>query len=228
MNIIQLAAGVGSRLGKPFPKPLTPLSNGETILARQQRLLLDSFPEARPTLVVGFKKAMLMEEFPDSVFVYNSNFGETNTSKSLLRGLKASGQDPVLWLNGDVVFDAGLVGLVSEAVLANESFVCVNTAKVGPEEVKYTVDGDGYIAELSKTVRRPLGEAVGINYVTGADKAALIEHLEMCDDNDYFERGIETAVAAGQARFKPIDISEFPCIEIDFKEDLERALETFS
>ena len=31
MDIVHLAAGVGSRLGKPFPKPLTPLSSGETI-----------------------------------------------------------------------------------------------------------------------------------------------------------------------------------------------------
>ena len=228
MNIIQLAAGVGSRLGKPFPKPLTPLGDGETILARQQRILKDVFPDAQTMIVVGFKKDMLMEEFPESVFVYNNNFGETNTSKSLLRGLNATPSGGVLWLNGDVVFDEGLLGLVREAIGTGRSFVCVNTAKVGPEEVKYTVDGDGFISELSKTVRSPLGEAVGINFVAADDKDVLIQHLADCDDNDYFERGIETAVAAGAARFLPVDISEFPCIEVDFTEDLERAIDTFS
>ena len=35
-------------------------------------------------------------------------------------------------------------------IVANKSFVCVNTQKVGDEEVKYTLDSQGYINELSK------------------------------------------------------------------------------
>ena len=44
---------------------------------------------------------------------------------------------------------------------ADESFICVDTATVADEEVKYTLDADGYIRELSKTVVGGLGEAVG-------------------------------------------------------------------
>ena len=39
MKAIILAAGIGSRLGKPHPKPLTELTTGETILERQIRHL---------------------------------------------------------------------------------------------------------------------------------------------------------------------------------------------
>ena len=35
MKIIILAAGIGSRLGNPFPKPLTPLKNGKSIMKMQ-------------------------------------------------------------------------------------------------------------------------------------------------------------------------------------------------
>ena len=39
----------------------------------------------------------------------------------------------------------------------------MNTATVADEEVKYTVDPDGFILELSKQVVGGLGEAVGIS-----------------------------------------------------------------
>ena len=39
MKAVILAAGVGSRLGRPFPKTLSRLPGGETILGRQIRLL---------------------------------------------------------------------------------------------------------------------------------------------------------------------------------------------
>jgi CDP-glycerol glycerophosphotransferase len=51
----------------------------------------------------------------------------------------------------------------------------------------------------------------------------LLEHLARCADQDYFERGIETAIAEAGLRFRPLDISAFPAVEVDFECDLERA-----
>ena len=78
--------------------------------------------------------------------------------------------------------------------------------------------------ELSNTVTDGLGEAVGINYIASSDKATLIEHHEACTDQDYFERGIESAIEAG-LKVSPVDISEFFVVEVDFTADLERANE---
>ena len=47
----------------------------------------------------------------------------------------------------------------------------------------------------------------------------------MCDDNDYFEKGLEMAIANDHLKLKVIDISEYNCIEVDFKEDLKNANE---
>src|SRR5690606_8812008 len=105
-----------------------------------------------------------------------------NTSKSLLRALRASGPGGVLWMNGDVVFDPEALERATALVAREQSFVTVNTSKVSDEEVKYTTDIHGYIQELSKTVKGGLGEAVGINYISRDDKAALIRHLTRVGD----------------------------------------------
>jgi choline kinase len=224
LQVSILAAGMGTRLGRPFPKPLTELASGKSIMAQQVDNLRGVFgKDLRITVVVGFKHDLIMERFPDVLFAYNENYDQTNTSKSLLRALGVSHAGGVLWLNGDVVFDPRLLETLRPLIDAEQTFVCVNTEAVGEEEVKYNVDERGFIRELSKTVAEPLGEAVGINYVAGGDKAVLMEHLDKCDDQDYFERGIETAVASAGLLVRPVDISEFYAVEVDFEGDLERA-----
>jgi choline kinase len=222
-HVVILAAGLGTRLGKPFPKPLTPLRAGTTILRRQISLLRGHFGDQTSiTVVVGFKLDHVVEAAPDVLFAYNEFFDQTNTSKSLLRGLELSRAGGVLWLNGDVVFDPALPDLLDEPLARQTSFVCVNTAVVGEEEVKYTVDSGGGISALSKQVEAGMGEAVGINYVAAKDRLALIDALRACDPQDYFERGIELSIGAG-LRWEAVDISAAPCIEVDFDDDLARA-----
>jgi choline kinase len=181
----------------------------------------------RLMIVVGFKLEAIIERFPEATFVYNELYDQTNTSKSLLKALRASGDGGALWLNGDVVFDPEVLNRVIPEITADHSFVVVNTAKVSDEEVKYTLDGQGFINQLSKTVVGGLGEAVGINFVSSADKDALIKRLEQVGDQDYFERGIELGIEQDSLRFKAIDISDLYAIEVDFDEDLQRANELF-
>jgi choline kinase len=224
IQVTILAAGMGTRLGRPWPKPLTPLSDGRTIMAQQMQNVAGAFgDDARVCVVVGFKLELILEAFPDVTFVYNEAFDQTNTSKSLLKALRASQDGGVLWMNGDVVFDPAVLTRVREHIDADRSFVCVNTAQVGEEEVKYTVDARGFVAELSKTVADGLGEAVGINFVSGRDKATLIRHLEACAEQDYFERAIETAVVDDGLEVLPVDISDLFAVEVDFEGDLEKA-----
>jgi CDP-glycerol glycerophosphotransferase len=223
-QVVVLAAGMGTRLGRKKPKPLTPLMDGRSIMQQQLDGIRAVFGDAaRVTVVVGYRAKAIMRAQPDLRFAFNPDFASTNTSQSLLRALRSSHPGGVLWLNGDVVFDPAVLDHAAPLVQADQSFVCVDTSTVADEEVKYTLDGDGYIAELSKTVVGGLGEAVGINYVSAADKPALIEHLAGCALNDYFERGMETAIQQAGVRFRPLDISRFSAVEVDFDEDLQRA-----
>jgi choline kinase len=223
-QVVILAAGMGSRLGRSLPKPLTELSDGRTIMKQQFDNIAHAFGTvATVTIVVGYKLEHIIEAFPQASFVYNEQYDQTNTSKSLLRALQASAPGGVLWMNGDVVFDPAILDRAAAGMSRDQSFVMVNTDKVSDEEVKYTMSPEGYIKELSKTVKNGLGEAVGINYVSAADKALLIRHLAKVDAQDYFERGIELAIEKNRMLVEPINISDFYAVEVDFAEDLERA-----
>jgi len=224
IQVVILAAGMGTRLGKPWPKPLTPLSDGRSILQQQIDNVRSVFSDsARISIVVGFKLEMIMEAQPDATFIYNENFDQTNTSKSLLKAFRASQESGVLWMNGDVVFDARVLERVKDRIISEKSFVCVNTAAVGEEEIKYTVDAKGNIKLLSKQVKEALGEAVGINFISKQDKAAVINELATCADNDYFERGLELAIEKSGIQIEPVDISDLFAVEVDFQADLDRA-----
>ena len=220
MKIIILAAGIGSRLGNPFPKPLTPLKNGKSIMEYQTENIASKFNIDDINVVVGFKKDLIMERFPELTYIYNPFFDRTNTSKSLLQALRKNRDKSVMWFNGDVVFDRQILDILQPYVKSKTSFVAVNTSKVAEEEVKYTLK-DGYINELSKTVKNGLGEAVGINYISSKDIQHFIKRLEECDDNDYFERGLELAIEKDGIKITAVDISAYNCMEIDFIEDLE-------
>lgn len=224
VQVVILAAGRGTRLGRSLPKPLTTLSDGRSILRRQLDCLRGAFGPAVPvTVVVGFQREVVMRAAPDVTFTDNPDYEHTNTAKSLLAGMGAVGPGGVLWLNGDVVFDEAILEHAKPLVRSGESFVCVDTAAVGDEEVKYTLSSDGYIQELSKTVVGGLGEAIGINYVCGADRPALTGQLAACADSDYFERAIETAIHREGMRIRPLDTSRFTAVEVDFETDLDRA-----
>ena len=47
--------------------------------------------------------------------------------------------------------------------------------------------------------------------------------LDEGDDQDYFERGIELAIERTACASRPVDISQFQVVEVDFDDDLSRA-----
>jgi choline kinase len=224
VQVTILAAGMGTRLGRPFPKPLTRLDDGRSILTQQLDNVDAAFgPAAKVQIVVGFKLELVMEAAPDAVFVYNESYDQTNTCKSLLKALRSSHDGGVLWMNGDVVFDPEVLRRLAPHLASDSSVIAVNTAAVAEEEVKYTVGPDGFVDALSKSVPDALGEAVGINFIASKDKAALIQRLDECAEQDYFERGIELAIAGDGVAVTPVDISDLFAVEVDFEEDLTRA-----
>jgi CDP-glycerol glycerophosphotransferase len=224
VRVVILAAGMGTRLGRSLPKPLTPLADGRSILRQQVDGIRQVLGAAVPiTAVVGHESGQVMRAAPDLHFAHNPDYARTNTARSLLRGLRSCPWGGVLWMNGDVVFDPAVLERLLPSIRTGRSCVCVDTASVGDEEIKYTLNEDGFIRELSKTVTGGLGEAVGINFVGAADRPALQDHLAGCADSDYFERAMETAIAAGRVRFRPVDISRYYAVEVDFESDLDRA-----
>jgi choline kinase len=223
MKAVILAAGIGSRLGKPFPKALSLLPSGESIMGRQIRILREQGLR-EIIVVVGFKMALLMEHFPSVLFKYNPEFYLTNTSKSLLCALEHIEREDTLWLNGDVVFDHQII---ADMMARGGNVVAVDKKKCAEEEVKYRTDHRGGIVEISKTVAEPEGEALGINTIGAHHLEAFRQALRECDDKDFFERAMELVIERG-VTFVPLDVSEFRCVEVDFEEDLQLARQIFT
>ena len=221
MRVVILAAGMGSRLDDSphhLPKALTLLHNQASILDCQLRMLASYLSLDQVLVVVGYEKEAIMSAFPDLVYVFNPDFQQENTSKSLLRALKKVDED-VLWLNGDVVFRPEIL---KPLLQANRTGMVVNRAVVGQEEVKYCMDNQGCITEVSKEIAQPHGEALGINFFKRDDMLWLRCNLEQCQPNDFFEKGIEMGLIQGQKVWSfPVEIDD--CVEIDFPEDLTRA-----
>jgi len=217
MHVIILAAGMGTRLNKNKPKCLTVLSNGETILQRQINALLGYVDKEDITIVVGYKKNMIKKEYSDYSFVFNSNYENTNTAKSLLCALDKKQLDSdLIWLNGDVVFDSEILKPIFKS---KKSSMLVNTNSVGQEEVKYNINKDGTINEVSKRIQDGLGEAVGINKISRIHLEQFKYQLGKCDNNDYFEYAIELLINQN-IKIYPMDISDSFCCEIDTQYDL--------
>lgn len=231
---IILAAGTGRRL-RPLtnetPKCLL-LVGGLPILHHQlSALKKNGITEI--TIAVGFMadgvRKYAESNFPGLHFdfVHNPIFGSTNTLYSLALvadTVKKNGS--ILLMNGDVVFDPEIIGML-EGTHADKSFVAMVPGQCAEEEIKISLTSDGSIANLNKQVEpaHALGEAVGINKFSETFWTALARNLEALRDtfpSDYFERAIEETVRHGH-KIYPSDIGGRFALEIDFREDLEKA-----
>lgn len=217
MHVVILAAGMGTRLGADRPKPLAEIIPGLTLLGAQVRILGDLLDRDRIILVLGHEAMRIIESFPDLQYVYNPRYADTNTAKSLLCALRKI-DDDVLWTNADLYFEAPAA---RRLIAGSGTRLLVDRSHVGEEEIKYTLHEDGSIAELSKTVRDPLGEALGMNIIARSDLPRFREQLDAVADQDYFEKALENLTRPRAIRAVPVPIEDEYCREVDFPEDLE-------
>lgn len=221
LDVVLLAAGLGSRLGGGLPKPLTPLgADGESMLERQVRLLEPlRAAGARFSVVVGHRATEVAGRVSSVGAVHNADYASSNTARSLLCALHDGG-GPALWLNSDVVFSQQFADEVIRSLRdLTQSRIGVKRGRTADEEVKYQLGQAGDICALSKQVIGGLGEAIGVNVVAAHDRPAFVAALAQVDAGDYFERAVELTVDRGH-RWQPLDLTEHFAVEVDFPEDL--------
>ncbi|MEX0621759.1 MAG: phosphocholine cytidylyltransferase family protein [Candidatus Woykebacteria bacterium] len=219
-SVVILAAGFGMRLKNNKPKALVELSTNKTILDYQVEKISKYIPVDNISVVVGYKKKLVEKAHPELKFVYNDAYDKTNTGKSLLAAVNTLKGGHLLWLNGDVVFDEMIVPKILATTASENSCVLVDNKRCGEEEVKYDLDRHGKIIQLSKTVKNPKGESLGINLLLHKDIPLFKRHLALIGDTDYFEKALENMISEG-ARLDPVYTNGLFCAEIDFPQDLE-------
>ncbi len=224
MQALILAAGIGSRLGHDLPKALIPWGDGCIIDHQLDRLAQAGITDV--LVIVGFEADRVRAHVGDRAgvrFLDNAAYNDTNTSKSMLLGLQAMDGGSVVTLNGDVVFDDGIIQALTDD--PDVSSLAVDPKVCGAEEVKYRMR-NGRLLDLSKQVHGD-GEAVGINHFCAADRPLLEEALDYVDPLAFFERAVEHMLPFTQRPVQCVDIGDKRAMEIDFPEDLEEARRIF-
>jgi len=239
MHAIILAAGSGNRLAEfnPDGRPKCLLEfGGRSLLARQLDTLV-RFGVMKATLVVGFEADLIIDHVgtlasrPEVAFVYNPAF-EKGSVLSLLAAHEAmTSNETVLILDADVLFHPQIMQILINSHHENCFLIDQNFAP-GDEPVKIAI-GKGRMVEFRKTLPAGLkfeilGESVGFFKFDGNIASKIVQ---LCDGYKTegltgapHEEALRDILLALPRAFAYEDISGLPWLEIDFPEDIERAV----
>ena len=234
MRAIILAAGVARRLYPlTFDKPKCLLEvAGQPILDYQVKAL-KQVGISKATIVVGYYKGMIINHLKTNFdefefnFVNNPHFFETNTSYSLHLCEDVLREGECLLMNGDVLYPVELLQRVLDD--EKDNVLAVEVKQCGKEEVKVIEGADERIVAIGKELiqENSLGEFIGVAKLSEAFNSqftdSLSQLIEAGGKADYFEAAIHPLLAKMQLHY--VDVSDLPCIEIDFLEDLDKAAE---
>ncbi|HLL21793.1 MAG TPA: phosphocholine cytidylyltransferase family protein, partial [Kofleriaceae bacterium] len=209
MKAVILAAGCATRL-RPYsddtPKTLLAVG-GVPILRRTMTTLLragfDQF-----VIGTGYLEHMVRDAvaswFPalDVTFVTNSAFRTTNNAYSLWLAREHVKDDAFVLLDGDVVFDLGVIEALVER--GPDCLAVRSVGSIGLEEVKVTADNEDRVLAIGKhvPVRSAMGESVGIELFSAATSKRLFAALhtrvhEQGLVNEYYEAAFQQIIDDG-------------------------------
>ena len=235
MKAFILAAGVSRRLyPHTYDIPKCLLEVGGKPIIHYQLDALKNLGVTDITMIVGYHREMLMmnveKNFPDLNFnfVINHHYFETNTAYSIHIG-RDKLDSQVLLMNADVIYPKALLEKVFSS--SYKTVLAVDIKSCGKEEVKVIDGGQNKIVAIGKDLieEQCLGEFIGVAKLSkdfvDIFRRSISDLVDAGGKNDYFEAGIQPLLDKVDTHF--IDISEYPCLEIDFLEDLESARELF-
>ena len=235
MKALILAAGVSRRLyPKTYNTPKCLLEVGGKPIINYQLEALSELGINDITMIVGYHREMLVESveknFPEInfKFIVNHHYFETNTAYSVYVGKEAL-SDQHLLMNADVVYPKKLLSKLYHSSF--ENVLAVDIKSCGREEVKVIDGGQNKISAIGKDLIEDqcLGEFIGVAKFSSEFMKEFVNVLgqliEAGGKNDYFETGIEQLLEKQLVNY--VDVSEYPCLEIDFIEDLELARKLF-
>jgi choline kinase len=239
MKAIMLAAGTGSRLSGGDndhpPKALLEFG-GKSLLARH----LDHLSELgieELALVVGYSSAQIIGEI-DALgaagrvtIIQNDDFRQGSiVSLWCARQVLASGED-VLFMDADVLYHGEMLRRLTDAEAGN-CFIFDAQVDDDDEPVKLCIRG-GHPVEFRKKISGQfdrVGEWPGFLKLSpqwAAKLAARLDrYMEAGRTAEPYEEAIrDLLLEAAPGTFAIAEISGIPWIEIDFGEDLRRAIE---
>lgn len=167
-----MAAGMGTRFGKyteSIPKGFIPFK-GKAMVIRSIETLIDYGIE-KIIIGTGYKKEAyeaLTEKYPQVVCCHSPRYAETNCLYTLWNCREAVGDDDILMLDSDLVFERRAIS----ELLDFDKESAILTAPLTKFQDAYYVqeDADGRFTAWSKdrNAITPCGELVGIHKLSNA------------------------------------------------------------
>lgn len=239
MDAIILAAGRGNRLREfnPDGRPKSLLEfGGKSLLARELQYLAE-FGVQRVELVVGYEADQVIEHVgnlqqrPDVSFAFNPHYEDGSVISLLAARERLLAGNDCLVMDADVLFEPRILQRLMTCAAANV-FLFDGDFEPGDEPVKIAVH-QGRMVEFRKRLAPgleydQLGESVGFfrfDAATCIDIASGCARYEAEGLGDApHEEVLRDVLLADPARFVFEDISGLPWLEVDFPEDIERAV----
>ena len=232
MKAIILAAGVSRRLYPlTYEIPKCLIEVGDKPILNHQLEALESCGITDIIMVLGYYREAIMthvqSQFPDInfEFVINHHYFETNTAYSLRLCNKSLNGNPFVLMNADVLYPKEVLKRVINS--AYDTALAVEIKPCGREEVKVIEGENNRLVAIGKELieSNSLGELIGVAKFSAEFSVAFENSLDRLiaagGTADYFEAAIHPLMADHKVYYE--DVSDLPCIEIDFIEDLEKA-----
>ena len=231
MKALILNSGMGTRMGilaSEHPKCMTEISNKETILSRQLRLIAEAGID-EVVITTGKFDSVLMRycqslELPIHItFVKNPVYKDTNYIYSIYCAREYLDDDIVL-MHGDLVFE----NEVFDSLLASqESCMVVSTALELPQKDFKAVIQEENITKIGVQFFEDAVAAQPLYLLKRKDweiwKNRIIDYCECGNVKCYAEDAFNDV--SQECRIFPLDVKDLLCSEIDNPEDLEDVCE---
>lgn len=235
-DIIILAAGIGSRL-RPItdelPKCMVPV-NGKAIIERVLTQIAKSPVEKTVWVVSGYKEEVL-QDFINQLgvpvnFVPNPDYNRTNNMYSLNLALKQTDPEAgLVIINADCVYEDAIV---NEMLFSQGNLIAVDTSQFSEESMKVTVNGNGFVTAMAKSIPEGEGNHVSMDIYTFNQefKQRLLnltnEVIEGGDLNSWTEVALHM-LSQQEQNIGVADFSGMKWMEIDDHSDLKKAEQIF-
>lgn len=226
MKAVILAAGCSTRL-----YPLT-INTPKCLLSLGKKKILDYILDnlkragvSDIRLVTGYLKDKITDYVtPDIKTTYNPRYADTNNIYSLWSARGEFGTDDMLILYSDLLFHMEILNNIlnkeGDIVLAVDEKLNEETARV---KIK-----NGKITQVDKNIETPESSGVFLGLAKISKNASKVvlkkveEYISRGKTNGYFTAALNDLISEGQKVFFS-RATGLPWIEIDTKEDLERA-----
>lgn len=226
MKALILNSGLGRRMGgltSELPKCMTEISEKETILSRQLRLIQDAEIE-EVVMTTGYFDEVLVN-YCKSLnlklhinFVKNPLFEETNYIYSLYCARKFL-DDDILLMHGDLVFEASVL---DDILSCPTSAMKVSSTTTLPKKDFKAVIHNGKVEKVGIEFFTDAMEAQALYKLNREDWRLWLEKIiEFCENNNckcYAEDALNEL--NGACNIAALDVKNRLCAEIDTPEDL--------